>query len=354
MKKVSIIVPVYNTSKYLKDCIESIVNQTYDNIEIIIINDGSTDNSLSICGKYKESDERVILKSIPNSGVSTARNVGLDLVTGDYVTFVDSDDWIEEDTIELGIQKITENNADIAIWSYYKNYDSKELSLSLVPGKSRNFHNDKEKEILYLKSVYANYNKLSNGEDVSVGTVMCKMYKSDFLRENQLRFNPKLIRSEDVIFAINAFKLAKKITYFDKSLYHYRINADSFCNSYRFIDDTISPFNLLIDELNAFKEKVDNNSIVEEVINCRIIQIMLWHLKYNYFNKDNKLSLLKKRREIIKLIKSDYYNTALNNVSFKHLPKQEKAMVKLFRRRLILVYYIIQKLLTIRNNFKSN
>jgi len=95
--KITIIIPVYNTEKYVEKCIESIINQTYKNLEIIIVNDGSTDNSYNICKKYCEIDERIILLTQDNQGLSVARNNALDIATGKYVEFVDSDDWIELD-----------------------------------------------------------------------------------------------------------------------------------------------------------------------------------------------------------------------------------------------------------------
>jgi len=350
LSKISIIVPIYNTDKFLEDCIKSLINQSYSNIEIILINDGSTDNSLSICEKYKQIDSRIIVKSIENSGVSIARNIGLNMVTGDYVTFVDSDDWIEPHTIKLALNNISEEDAEIAIWSYFKNYEHKEVELSLVPGESRRFCNDSDKEILYLKSIYAHYNRTTKTEDVPVGTVMCKLYKVDFIRKNNLKFNPKLIRSEDVIFAINAFKLANKIIYFDESLYHYRINSNSMSFGFKYISDTETPFNLLVDELNKFKILMNNNKLIQEVIYCRIIQIISWHFSYNYFNMENQNNIFKKRTEMKKLIKQENYASALSKVKLNNLTKQRRVMVWMLRRDMILSFYFFQKALKVKKS----
>lgn len=348
LSKISIIVPIYNSEKFLDDCIKSLINQSYSNIEIILINDGSTDNSLSICEKYKQSDSRIIVKSIENSGVSIARNIGLNMMTGDYVTFVDSDDWIEPHTIKLALNNICVEDAEIAIWSYFKNYEHKEIELSLVPGASRMFSNDSDKEILYLKSIYAHYNRTTKTEDVPVGTVMCKLYKVDFIRRNKLKFNPKLIRSEDVIFAINAFKLADKIIYFDESLYHYRINSNSMSFGFKYISDTETPFNLLIDELNKFKNTMNNKELIQEVIYCKITQIISWHFLYNYFNMENQDNILKKRTEMKNLIKKENYSSALSNVKLNNLTKQRRVMVWMFKRGMVLSFYFLQKVLNVR------
>ena len=99
--KISIIVPIYNTEKYLGNCLNSIINQTYKNLEIILINDGSTDNSLSICNNYKNKDNRIKIVNKTHTGVSDTRNIGIKNATGEYIGFVDSDDYIEQDLLKI-------------------------------------------------------------------------------------------------------------------------------------------------------------------------------------------------------------------------------------------------------------
>ena len=123
MPKVSIIVPVYNVEKYLCQCLESLVHQTLTDIEIICVNDGSTDNSLGILNKYAQLDSRIKVFSQKNQGVSSARNLGLEKVNGEYITFVDSDDWIELNACEILYNTAQERNTDILLCSYY-NYDN--------------------------------------------------------------------------------------------------------------------------------------------------------------------------------------------------------------------------------------
>lgn len=112
---VSIIIPIYNTEEYLVRCLESVINQTYQNLEIILVNDGSTDDSLSICNKYKQTDKRIILLNKQNSGQALARNSALEIVKGDYVTFIDSDDWVSLDYIEALYSNLKKYDADISI-----------------------------------------------------------------------------------------------------------------------------------------------------------------------------------------------------------------------------------------------
>ena len=117
---ISIIVPVYNSELYLKKCLDSIISQTYENIEIICIDDNSSDDSLRILQEYEKKDQRIKVLQKVNEGVSFARNAGLDMARGDYILFVDSDDWIDRCTCEVALKKILEETADLVMWSYIR------------------------------------------------------------------------------------------------------------------------------------------------------------------------------------------------------------------------------------------
>ena len=125
---ISIIVPIYNSENYIKKCLDSILAQTYSNLEVILIDDGSTDNSYNICKDYQKKDNRIVLLQQKNAGVSRARNHGLEVAKGEYIGFVDSDDYIEPEMYEILLNSIIESNSKIAICNYYyENEDSKEI-----------------------------------------------------------------------------------------------------------------------------------------------------------------------------------------------------------------------------------
>ena len=119
---ISIIVPIYNTEKYLRQCLDSIINQTYTNFEVLLVNDGSTDSSGMICQEYVENDSRFRYFEKENGGVSSARNLGLECSGGAYITFIDSDDWVESNHLEALLKGIKENNTDIAV-SKHKSFN---------------------------------------------------------------------------------------------------------------------------------------------------------------------------------------------------------------------------------------
>ena len=149
-EKITVIVPVYNVENYLNKCLDSLINQTYKNLEIIVINDGSIDNSGEICQEYAQKDNRIVYIEKENGGQSEARNMGLDRMTGSYVAFVDSDDWVELDYVEILYKKITEYQADIAVGNYYSFNESEGMYYFHIFGDS------------YYEKVYDNVSIFEN------------------------------------------------------------------------------------------------------------------------------------------------------------------------------------------------
>ena len=129
MKKVSIIVPIYNAEEYLPKCIDSLINQTYQNIEIILLNDGSTDNTQNIIASYK--DKRIIAINKKNTGIADTRNEGIKKSTGEYIMFVDSDDYLELNSIELLIKKLEKDKSDIVMFNYYLETPNQQIEIKL-------------------------------------------------------------------------------------------------------------------------------------------------------------------------------------------------------------------------------
>src|SRR5690625_583816 len=280
-----------------------------------------------------------MVSSIENYGVSTARNIGIDLSTGNYITFVDSDDWVESNMLEFAVTKLKETESDIVIWSYFKNYYKNEVKLPLIPGGNQVFEDDKS--TLYLKTIYGRYDEKEVTEGDSVGTVWCKLYRKDFIEENNLKFNPSLTRAQDTVFSINAFKYAKMITYFDKSLYHYRISNSSTTSGTRFIPNTKKPFNMLLAEFRNFIKKQGNDKKYDVAFNARTVQVLLWHLEHYYFHERYSKGIRNRRKKIVDLIESEPYRTALLNVESRLLPKKEKVMSMLLKRKFVLTFYFI-------------
>lgn len=217
---ISIIVPVYNVEEYLGQCIESVLNQSYQNLEIILIDDGSTDNSGLICDEYKKRDQRIQVIHKKNGGQSSARNVGLNIAKGCYVGFVDSDDWIEQNMYEILHKNICLYDADIATCSYILEY--KEINMSVAAFKKpivKLF--EKKDEKMLLKS-FLNHKLYFSGP-------WDKLYRKNIF--NNIRF-PENQFYEDNYIALEVMLKAERIVVGDGQYYHYRQNINSTTKSY--------------------------------------------------------------------------------------------------------------------------
>lgn len=208
MEKISIIVPIYNVEKYLRDCIETIINQTYKEIEIILVNDGSTDTSLEICNEYAEKNDKIKIVNKKNGGLSDARNVGLEHATGKYIMFVDSDDYLALNSCEVLYNAIKDTEFEYVTANFaFTNNDG-------TPWKKPMFSDKFQNTLLdigdYKKSFY-----LVNS------TVWNKIFRKEFIDKNDLKFEVGLL-AEDAVFTTQAFLKAKTTYYIKDIVYYYR------------------------------------------------------------------------------------------------------------------------------------
>ena len=204
MGKISVIVPVYNVEKYIAKCLDSILAQTYENIEILCVNDGSIDNSGKILDEYAARDSRIKVFHKENGGVSSARNLALENATGDYIAFVDSDDYIAPDMYESLLSALKENDADIAECSIAYVFEDGEIK----NGIKRGYYLTDTREI--LKAFFL--------KDIGIINTT-KLFSADVCRE--LKFNENYKVGEDSLFLYNALKKAKRIIGIDKIGYYY-------------------------------------------------------------------------------------------------------------------------------------
>ena len=215
---ISIIVPIYNVENYLRQCLDSIMNQTYQKFECLLINDGSPDNSAEICREYVSKDSRFCYFEKENEGVSSSRNLGIERSRGEYVTFIDSDDWVESDYLEVLYRALLEEQADIAI-STYKQFNMDDNCYYLHSYQRG-----------YDRKVFTNAELIDSlpllyGYDNTYNFVSCKLVSREILE--CIRFNLSTSYGEDMEFWNKVFLLSKKIVYVNKDTYIYRTNNDS-------------------------------------------------------------------------------------------------------------------------------
>lgn len=258
MVKVSVVVPIYNAELYLKQCLDSIVNQTLKEIEIILIDDGSTDGSAEICKQYL-TDSRVTYQYKENEGLAAARADGLARAKGEYIGFVDSDDWLELNTYEEMYAASRINNADIVFCNCIENEDGHRFSPEMRNGA---FNRDEIKaEILPKTLAYVS----KNGGKRSIRWSNClRIYRMAHLRENAVKFDRRLRRSQDLQFTYDATLCAQNYYYLgDKHFYHNRVVGNSLSRGYT--KNMWNLYKMLIERLYASTEAFKEMDLMDQM-----------------------------------------------------------------------------------------
>lgn len=224
---VSIVVPIFNAGKYLEECIKSLIEQTYQDIEIILVNDGSTDNSGTICQYYEKKDSRIKYIYQQNQGPSQARNVGLSNITGDLLLYMDADDWLEKDAIEVMVKCQLINNADLSVFGIRKVYSNEEKSV--IPSDHTIDISIKE----YIAGI------VMDDEMYGGGFIFAKLWNVKSIRKNHefIKFDTELKAYEDKLWLIKAVNNVERVTLYPTIVYNYRIGHNSLSNNSLFDKD---------------------------------------------------------------------------------------------------------------------
>lgn len=228
MKRISIVVPVFNSEKYLTETLDSLAAQTYPNFEVLLIDDGSTDKSSQICIARTEVDKRFRYYKIDNNGPSVARNTGILLATGEYIGFCDSDDLIDPDMYETMVAYMENHLADIVFCDIYSERDQKSFGLQW-PDKTV-FRLEDISETLVPAFVG---NETDNDSNVPLwGSVVRCLFKSNLIKDNSVSFPGDIHFAEDLVFTLRYLQNVKVAVICDKAFYYYRCNPDSIMNSF--------------------------------------------------------------------------------------------------------------------------
>lgn len=237
---VSVIVPVYNVEKYLSACVESIINQTYRTLEIILIDDGSTDNSGRTCDNYASIDERIIVIHQDNKGLSEARNAGLARCTGSYIAFIDSDDFYENDAIEYMLQKALDNNVPMVV-----------AGLRLIDNLGKPI-NPEESDFTLSEEIITEYEFWNRRHyHMQCVTVYTKLYRRDIIESLKFKYRVH----EDQAFLLYVIPKCTEILYSSKIIYNYRQLSSSLIHK-PFALDNLSIALSMLDEVDYFSGKM--------------------------------------------------------------------------------------------------
>ena len=348
--KISVIVTIYNTpEKYLKNCIDSIINQTLKEIEIILVNDGSNEHIKNICEKYKIQDNRIKLINQKNMGESVARNVGIKNSTTKNITFVDSDDWIESNMCFELVNYINSinQNYDIIVFDCFVDYNNKIIKNSFYPKEG--LFNKEDIEEIQLQNIEKGITKYYPLE-TNISVPWAKVYNKDFIEKNNLKFVPNIIRMPDAIFNMEAFEKAKTIYNFKKYLYHYQKNDFSICQ--RYSKDTIKYYETYFEFVKDYIKKYKKNEKFIDTLNLKIVTSIDIYMYNYFFNKDNPKRLKETKKEFRELLDKEIYKNAIKEVKIQYLSFYQFLVLKHSKMKRIFILRILKKIKEILKKIK--
>ncbi len=315
MSKVSIIVPVYNTKDYILRCVDSLINQTYKDIEIILVNDGSLDNSIELVNE-KYDDDRIIIVNQENMGSGQARNNGIKKATGDYLFFVDSDDFIDKNTIMIMMNKMVSDKVNLVICDYYKYFDNQNKThINNIPNYDSN--NDKQSVI-------------------GMPGAVCKLFKKEIFDKYDINFLPGVYFEDNAIIPF-VCAVSGKYAYVNKPLYYYYQREGSALNKIEYNEG----YEAIFDSLNYLYDKFDKYDIINKYnqeLEYIFIEYLL-HASNLRFLKFNKLDNIKRVSRIMK----EKYPNYKNNKYFKMENIKYRIVCNLFYKNKIKLLKLILK-----------
>ena len=283
-KKISIVVPVYKVENYIRECADSILSQTYHNLEIIFVDDGSPDNCGTILDQYAIQDPRIKVIHKNNGGVSAARNDGLQNCTGEYIYIMDSDDYLELDALGIMLENALRTDADVVITDHFTFKESLDF--------------------IFL--------------GLGIATPWNKLIKRDLIFDNGLRFDSNVKGIfDDGLFSLNVMEHCRKLSYIRYNAYHYRIIPTSLMR--RFNPDRIKIDKTVFYSIDEFIRHNEKENILREAYYARVVLYFVKSLRFYFFHKDNLNSWQDRYREFVKMQESEPYKEAIDCVDLRKL-----------------------------------
>lgn len=350
----SIIIPVYNVESYIVKCLESIVCNVLkckDKVEVIVINDGSSDDSGRIADSYAAKYDFVQVVHKKNEGVAEARNTGIELAKGEWLYFVDSDDWLTDDALVSMYQCCREyESVDIILFDAVKNIGDREEIWEHFP--SDRVWCDKagiralQRKVLYHKGM-------------PLAAPWDKIYRKEYLDKNNIRFQKKLKVLDDMVFNVEAFGAADEVVYCKKQIYHYRYVADSITNSYKpdRVEQDRVVWNYLQEYMktmfDAEKSKNTEAELFLQSYYCRVIKSFSICCRLCFFNPLNEKSLQNKIRKIKEVLTESPYKEAFRLAKLKNIEWKLKIIVLMGRSGMGAGIYLLHCLYMLQRRWEE-
>ena len=345
---VTVVVPIYNVEKYLDRCVSSIVNQSYRNLEIILVDDGSLDSCPEMCDQWAMRDNRIKVVHKENAGLGMARNTGINCATGEYICFFDSDDYIEPDTIEVCMQRARKESADIIAFGNDKVTQKGKVCAKRVPNPPKTvFLGEEIVQMLLPKALYYD---TDTGENWNLLlSAWTAIYAMKTIQRNDWRFvSEREIISEDFYSLLSLYAAADKVVIINNVYYHYVMNPVSLTHTYR--ADRYYKLKIFYHEMLKLSEDISIHSYVHKEIAAVFVGLSIGCFKQIVASKDSFTEKINKIREIIE----DFcLQDILKNNSFNGDPKGKKILWWAVRRKKVLLCYFIVKMRNVKDKVRK-
>jgi len=339
MENISIIVPVYKIKEqYLRKCIESLIHQSLSNLEIILVDDGSPDECGKICDEYADYDNRIKVIHQNNKGVSAARNTGIKIATGTWITFVDADDWVELDTCKIALKRAEKLKTDILVFGIYVNYHDRVVEHPFYDEDINSFDTELKQDIELRTMLTKNDDFIYKKGFLYTGCTCAKLINREFLENSKVLFNENLVRGEDLIFYLNLYEKSQKISYYNKCFYHYRMNGDSATKQY--CEETAHIIATTIYEQQTFIEKYHKPRLYYDIFYASTVSYISDCLICNYFHKNNHKRLAVRLKELKCILRQEPYHTAIMLVDARNLQRSKRRNPFYYKHNLLFLLWL--------------
>lgn len=329
--QLSVIIPVYKVEKYLRQCLDSVVNQTFRDLEIIIIDDGSPDDCGTICDEYAQKDNRIIVIHKENGGLSAARNDGIERAQGEWLAFVDSDDWCDADYYETMFKELNGRKADVFVaCRHYKEFTDHQIIKITYPGEF-DYLKPEEMDFLCAKVLVPYYKDEKNKDAASMGLPWDKLYRTSFIKEKELRFDINSKTGEDVLFNFCVFKRTDRVIGGSCIGYHYRVVSTSITKIYNPNRPQLDYY--FLEQLYKEMDRQRDSNLILKAIKTKSIMLVLRTVRECYFSNQNEASYWEKAQAIKELKALPYYKDVIETKEDLFFKRRHKVARYLLRMK---------------------
>lgn len=337
--KVSVVLPIYNVEKYLNRCIESVINQTYVNLEIILIDDGSPDNCPTMCDEWAEKDGRIKVVHKKNAGLGMARNTGIKNATGKFIFFVDSDDYIELNAIEKCVNAALNNNAENVIYGFNKINKYGKIIDSVIPNPGKFIYSGHEVINNFLPDLIAKNPLKRDSPNLLISAWAC-MYSLDVIKKSDWCFvSEREIIAEDVYSNLDLYKNINCVVILKDALYNYCFNEVSLTHTYR--KDRFEKIKYFYEQSIKKAAELGYPNEIHERLKYPLLSFTIGALKMIVHARCSKKE---KKDNFKKVISDELLLSIVRSIPLKYEPLPRKIFYWALRHRLVSISYILSSL----------